>query len=847
MTIDALKSTLLDLVTEAVVIAQLPDGSHDGSVVYANAAFLRLSGRDGEDLTGTLILDLFDLGPAVEACVTKGAIPLHQKLTITRRDGGRVATQAILRVERAPADDGRLVSVMCQCPATLPASLTKVRDEKGEYIEKIIQERDHAIKEHERLTFALNAYPDPFVIYDESLVLISWNVAYAASMSDDPSALRRGMTLREVLFIGATNGRYPAAVGREEEWINEILSHDTLTSSTQDVELENGTHYRLYRYRSENGDYVVIRLNSTELVQQKRVAESAQARLLAALNAYPAPFVIYDPNDCIVVWNDAYSDTMNDPNNPLQVGMHRTEVARIAINAGKIVDAADDEDLWKSISHQNTDLQKPVQDLELPGDIHQRLLRSRVENGDFVIVRIDTTELVRQRRSVERYAKRLEVANQEISHQAFHDDLTGLGNRRHLKRQFEAFKEQQKTGGGEIAALHIDLDRFKQINDTMGHAAGDRVLKEASKRILGQVGPDDVLARIGGDEFVVLTIVKEDSLQPETIATDLIKDLSEPVLYEDKECRFGASIGMAITPLSSVDQLLINSDIALYKAKRQGRGRLAIFDQCDLEKLRHDKQIADEILDGIEQREFIPYFQPQVDARTHVVVGIEVLARWDHPARGILAPDAFLSVATDLDVVADIDKMVFESAITACTTAFAGMADVPSLSFNVSASRVNTFRASEFQQHIRGYPGRVAFELLETIFLEEEETEFFWMLDQLRSFGIDIEIDDFGSGRASVVALQRINPDRIKIDRRLVAPITISEGGLQLLRSIVEIGHAMEMGVTAEGVETPEQAELLAELGVDRLQGYYFSKPIDFNALQKFLSGANVMRLAGGM
>ena len=438
----------------------------------------------------------------------------------------------------------------------------------------------------------------------------------------------------------------------------------------------------------------------------------------------------------------------------------------------------------------------------------------------------------------------MEIANQEISYKAFHDDLTGLGNRRHLKRKFDEFEKRRNTQGGEIAALHIDLDRFKQINDTMGHAAGDQVLLDVSARILDRAGSDDVVTRIGGDEFVVLIYMAKDSKIPEFLAEQLLADLSKPTRFHGKECRFGASIGMAITPLTSVEQLLTNSDIALYKAKERGRGRLAIFDHSDREEIRLHKALADDVQRAIELREFIPFFQPQVDAATHAVVGIEVLARWDRPTKGIQAPAAFLDVATDLNVVAEIDKMVFETAIKDCATAFAGMTHVPSISFNVSASRVNNYHVSGIQHHIQTYPGRVSFELLETIFMEEEETEFFAKLDQFRDLGIDIEVDDFGSGRASVVALQRIHPDRVKIDRRLVAPIDKSDGALRLLRSIVEIGHALEMGVTAEGVETPQQAELLAEIGCDRLQGYYFSKPLAFLDLLAFMEADRPLRRA---
>ncbi len=701
---------------------------------------------------------------------------------------------------------------------------------------EVVRQRKTADHAHARLVAALNAYPDPIVIYDEDLRLVCWNESYAHSMTDHPEELHEGVHLRQVLLQAANHGRYPEAVGREVEWADEIIHGGWLERKWQDVELEGDVHHRLLRSRSSIGDIVVIRLNSTELVRQRRAAEQAQARLIAALNAYPSPFAIYDSDDCLVVWNDAYRDSMTNEPEALQPGMHRTAVARHAIQTGKIAAAIGREKEWMSDEHQQAAVEQPVQDLELPGDVHHRLLRTRVENGDLVLLRIDTTELVRERRAVEQYAEKLEQANQEITYKALHDELTELGNRRYLSIKFEELVRRRERKGGEIAALHIDLDRFKQINDTMGHAAGDKVLTDTSERIRNSLEPGDVVARIGGDEFVILMHVKSSTCErPEKLADKLLEDLARPTLFEGKECRFGASIGLARTPLADVDELLTNSDVALYKAKRQGRGQMGTFDRCDLDEVRNNKALADDMLRAIENEEFVPFYQPQVDARTGRIVGMEALARWQHPARGILQPGAFLQVATDLNVAAQIDRMIFEKAITECQGVFGPQPDPPSLSFNVSANRVSEEEYAAIGQHVRAYSGKVGFELLETIFLEEEDDAFLFELDRLRELGISIEVDDFGSGRASVVALQRIGPDRLKIDRRLVAPVTETGRGLHLVRSIVEIGLALEMGVTAEGVETREQAEILARLGCDRLQGYYIARPMAFQDLVSFL------------
>ena len=250
-----------------------------------------------------------------------------------------------------------------------------------------------------------------------------------------------------------------------------------------------------------------------------------------------------------------------------------------------------------------------------------------------------------------------------------------------------------------------------------------------------------------------------------------------------------------------------------------------MFSREDYLEMQANKQLSDDILRAVECGEFVPFYQPQVDAVTGRVVGMEVLARWSHPDKGILAPDVFLSVAEDINVLAKIDQMVFETAVADSCDAFGDWSEPPSLSFNASINRITADSIDGIAETVSRYPGTIAFELVETIYLEEQNEAFMMNLDALRDLGVSFEVDDFGSGRASVVALQRIAPDRLKIDRRLVEPVARHEGARRLVRSIVEIGAALDIGVTAEGVESAEHAAVLAELVCDRLQGFHFFRP----------------------
>lgn len=819
------------MTSDAVAVCRVQGGSAEVCPLYVNDAFIALFGPV-ENLSAERA---FPLASMHQGLLEHPSGKLQDAVELLRADGSVFLASA---AGFAFKDDetGELRS--CVTYRDVSSLLSQKRDTAHvpDTEEAGTQDDIPAIRAaHARILGALNAFRDPIVIYDSELRLVYCNDGYAASVTDNPDDLAEGMHLKDVLRLAIQYGRYPAAIGREEAWIEEILSPNSLSLEAQDVELAGDVHHRLMRSRAANGDYVVIRLNSTELVRGKRSAEAVQARLIAALNAYPAPFVIYDADDCLVVCNHAYRASMSNNPDDLKAGMHRTEVARIAIRAGKITNAIGQEEEWMSDEHQSLELVKAVQDLELPGDVHHRLLRSRVENGDLVILRIDTTELVRQSRALERNSEELKKANAEITHMALHDDLTGLGNRRYLAQQLDEFIKWRDQTGGDIAALHIDLDRFKQINDTMGHRAGDDVLVEAAKRIRHVLGKAEVVARIGGDEFVILVPLSDAPKRAADLARVLIQDLSRPMHTHGKECRFGASIGIAQTPLSEVENLLTNSDVALYKAKHRGRGRAEMFDLSDLEDVRNAKMLADDILRAVEQGEFVPFYQPQVAAKTGGIVGVEVLTRWCHPDKGIVAPSEFLPFAADLNIAGEIDRQVFERAIQESQALPPAAAGHMTLSFNVSEDRVNLTDIDELRSMVDAYPGRVSFELLETIFLEEQDDAFLERLDQLRGLGISIEVDDFGSGRASVVALQRINPDRLKIDRRLASLVTAGSGGLRLLRSIIEIAQALELGVTAEGVETQEQAEILAKLGCDRLQGYYFAKPMPFSDLKALL------------
>jgi len=448
--------------------------------------------------------------------------------------------------------------------------------------------------------------------------------------------------------------------------------------------------------------------------------------------------------------------------------------------------------------------------------------------------------LIRANRLSEARNAELEATKARIEHNALHDSLTGLPNRRFLDDMLKRHAARAAMSGRPLALLHIDLDRFKQINDTLGHAAGDAMLVHASEVLKSKTRPDDFVARIGGDEFVVVCAAAGDTAALSALADRVIETMRQPVMYEGHECRFGVSVGIAVEAGARVDpqRLLINADIALYRAKSRGRNRYEFFTDALQAEVVSTKRMADEILHGLENAEFVPYYQPQFDAHTLDVVGAEALARWKHPSGRTIAPVKFLGVAEELNVVSTIDRMILEQALAQHESWRNQGIEVPRMSVNVSARRLQDERLVESLRSLAIRPGTLSFELVESIFLDESDDVVLFNIDQIKELGIDVEIDDFGTGYASIVSLLKLKPSRLKIDRQLVEPIVVSTQQRHLVESIIDIGKSLGIEVVGEGVETFEHAQILRDLGCDVLQGYAFAKPMAAAELTRFLRDA---------
>ena len=444
--------------------------------------------------------------------------------------------------------------------------------------------------------------------------------------------------------------------------------------------------------------------------------------------------------------------------------------------------------------------------------------------------------------------KELEEAKVRIEHNALHDSLTGLPNRRYLDEVLAGGHADQFGAMESFSLLHIDLDRFKQINDTLGHAAGDETLVHAARVLRRNVRSTDFVARVGGDEFVILCTTRLANPLLARLATRINEEMRRPITINMRESRCGVSIGIAskeITDTNS-EQLLINADIALYHAKKEGRNTFRFYTEQLHQIAVNTKCVADEILTGIEQEQFIVHYQGQFDAKTLEISGVEALARWQHPTRGLLGPSEFIEISEELNVMAKIDSIVLAQALKQMASWKRAGLNIPKVSVNISARRLSDENLIKGLIDLDIEPGTITFEFLETILLDSSSDQVAWNIDQIRELGIDIELDDFGTGYASIVSLMQLRPKMLKIDRQLIMPITQSVTQKELVQSIVNIGSALGIGCVAEGVETMEHAKIVAELGCKTLQGFGLARPMSGRAFANFVrkTKKNPLRVA---
>jgi diguanylate cyclase (GGDEF)-like protein len=433
-----------------------------------------------------------------------------------------------------------------------------------------------------------------------------------------------------------------------------------------------------------------------------------------------------------------------------------------------------------------------------------------------------------------------------LAHQAFHDALTGLPNRALYLRRLE---EALPAGSGEhcVAAVLIDLDGFKNVNDTLGHAAGDELLQRVAERLRGCILDGDTVARLGGDEFAIMVPQGRPS-DAVAISRRVIDALRMPIRVAGQEVSVGASIGVAyLDGHAAAEDLLCDADIAMYAAKRSGKARFALFEPAMREHTLRRNHLEQRLARAVENGEIEVHYQPIVDLRGHTVTAVEALARWRHPQDGPVPPAQFIPIAEESGLISEIGRHVLRRACRAAQDWRGSLVGCEELgvTVNVSVRQLLTGAlADEVADTLAetGLPPRaLTLEITESMLLEDSGTVA-GELERIRALGVRLAMDDFGAGYSSLASLVRHRVDTLKIDRAFVELGTAGRGGL--IRAVAELGRTLNLTVVAEGIETAEQLAQVTAAGCDAAQGYYLSRPLPAAAARAFLRDAAATALA---
>lgn len=432
-------------------------------------------------------------------------------------------------------------------------------------------------------------------------------------------------------------------------------------------------------------------------------------------------------------------------------------------------------------------------------------------------------------------------ADDLIWKQANFDTLTGLPNRRMLRERLEHEIRQADRARCSLGVLLIDLDHFKEINDTLGHKVGDDLLVEAARRISACTRESDTVARLGGDEFIVVLTRLNDARHAENVASKIIARLVEPFQLQDTVGYVSASLGITTYPQDAqdVEDLLKSADQAMYVAKRQGRNRFSHFTQ-GLQTAAYERQrLINDLREAIAQDGFHLHFQPIVDVATGHIHKAEALVRWDHPLRGVIQPEEFIPMAEETGLIVQLGDWVFHEAArwaerwAALIPGFQVSVNVSPVQFRAEAAGSRASWIARARDPLMPRHSLVI-EITEGLILHTD-VDVMSVLASLRAVGIEVAIDDFGTGYSSLAYLHRFDVDLLKIDQAFVASLDKDGGETALCEAIIVMAHKLGVKVVAEGVETQRQADLLAGAGCDSMQGYLYSRPIPPEQLEAIL------------
>jgi diguanylate cyclase (GGDEF)-like protein len=489
---------------------------------------------------------------------------------------------------------------------------------------------------------------------------------------------------------------------------------------------------------------------------------------------------------------------------------------------------------WRNVMAEV--LRESATQLEVSSETLPQALSILQLSLEFSLVRMCECFETERQRTDEELARREE----ELAFLATHDPLTGLPNRTLILDRVEQMLARSRRSQTPVAALFVDLDNFKSINDTLGHGVGDELLRAVAARLSGVIRDADALGRLGGDEFVVISEELSLAAGPELVAERLLDALKQPFkLGADEETHLSvtASIGIAGGEHTSAEELLRNADIAMYRAKWDGKNRYIVFETGMQDTLQDRMELEMDLREALEKDEFFLAYQPTIDLSDMSPTGVEALIRWEHPVRGVVQPDDFIPLLEETGLIVDVGKWVLEEA---CRQGAAWRAaGYPiGMAVNVSGRQLDT---DQLIADIEGAlsesgldSGALTIEITETTLMRNVE-ETARRLAQVKALGVRIAIDDFGTGYSSLAHLQRFPVDALKIDRSFISGLSDNQEGETLMHTLVQLGKALSIETFAEGIEQQHELSLLKAQDCDSGQGFLFARPLDVDATEAFL------------
>jgi diguanylate cyclase (GGDEF)-like protein/PAS domain S-box-containing protein len=654
-----------------------------------------------------------------------------------------------------------------------------------------------ARKSHERLRQAIEILPQGIVFLDAEGRYVLWNKQYAEIYSKTADLFEEGARLEDTLRIGVARGDYPEAAGHEEEWIAERLQKLYQPGARHEQKLADGRVILIDERLTDDGGVVGLRVDITELKQRE-----ASFRLL--FDGNPVPMIVCALDDeRILSVNDAAI---------AHYGYSRAEFERLKIRS---LQAFESEPPWTCDPTGEEQAGRTWKHVKADGALIDLAIYSReltyAERPAVLLALMDITERKR--------------AEARLAFMAQHDGLTGLPNRNLLRQQVDEMLLHTRRSTDKVALLMLGLDNFKAVNDTLGHAVGDKLLRGVGKRLRSTLREEDALARLNSDEFA---IVQSGLTRPEDavlLAKRLLEAISDPYLLDGHSVVIGASIGIAMAPGDGDDseKLLKSAGMALSRAKSVARGTFAFFEAALDAKAQSRRKIEVELRDAIQNDVLRPYYQPLIDLQSGRITGFEALVRWPHAERGMVSPAEFIPVAEETGLINPLGGLMLRRA---CHDAATWPDDVR-VAVNLSPLQFRSGNllsvVTDALKHSGLPPRRLELEITETLLLEKS-AQVLATLHALRALGVRISMDDFGTGYSSLSYLRSFPFDKIKIDQSFVRDLGANREAQAIIRSIVSLGKGLGVIITAEGVETEAELSCLRAEGCDEGQGFLFSK-----------------------